>query len=74
MPALQQTVLDQTVEQPHQRDRLQLEHVCEIDLGQALLLAQPKKHDPLRARSASLLGSVIDIIAQEPGALVELRN
>src|SRR6516165_11511270 len=74
VPTLQQTVLNQTVEQPYQRDRLQLEHVCEIDLGQALLLTQPKKHDPLRARGTSLLGSVIDIVAQEPRALVELRN
>ena len=29
----EQAMLDQTVEQPHQRDRLQFEHVGQIDLG-----------------------------------------
>src|SRR5207248_6046979 len=34
---LEQAVLDQTVEQPHQRDRLQFKHVSQIDLGQSFL-------------------------------------
>ena len=38
VPPLEQAVFDQTIEQPHQRDRLQLEHVGEIDLRQAFLL------------------------------------
>ena len=74
VPPLEQAMLDQPVEQPHQRDRLQFEHVGEIDLGQALLLAQAKQHDPLRARGAAALGAVIDVVAQQPRTLHELRN
>ena len=44
MPPLEQAVLDETIEQPHERDRLQLEHVGEIDLRQPLLLAQAKEY------------------------------
>src|SRR5258708_18881647 len=71
---LEQTVLDQAIEQAHQRDRLQFKHVGQIDLRQSLLLPQSKQYDPLRARGASALGAVIDVVAQEPGALYELRN
>ena len=74
VPPFEQTMLDQAVEQPHQRDRLQLEHVGEIDLGQALVLPQSKQHDPLGAGGPSLLGAVIDIIAQQPRTLYELCN
>ena len=74
VPALQQTVLDQTVEQPHQRDRLQFEHVGQIDLRQPLLLPQPEQHDPLRARGAAPLGAMIDVVAQQPRAFDKLRN
>ena len=38
VPALQKSVLDQAIEQPHQRDRLQFQHFRQIDLRQALLL------------------------------------
>src|SRR5579859_870105 len=71
---LEQALLDQTIEQPHQRDRLQLEHLGKIDLREAFFLAQPKQHDPLRARRAAALGAIVDEVAQEPRALHELRD
>src|SRR5712692_10672622 len=69
-PPLEKTVLDQT----HQRDRLQLKHLGQIDLRQPFLLPQSKQHDPLRARGATALRAVIDIIAQQPRALDKLCN
>src|SRR5689334_7587158 len=71
---LEQAMFDEAIEQPHQRDRLQLEHIGEIDLRQALLLAQPKQHDPLRARGAAALGTVRDEVSQQPRTLDDLRN
>ncbi|GCC42935.1 hypothetical protein chiPu_0027211, partial [Chiloscyllium punctatum] len=72
--AFEQAVLDQAVKQPHQRDRLQFEDVGEIDLGKPLLLAQPEQNDPLGTRGPSRLGAMIDIVAQQPRALDELRD
>src|SRR5262249_376196 len=74
VPALEQAMLDEPVEQPHQRDRLQLQYVGEVDLRQTLLLAQAKQHDPLRARVAACLGAVVDKVAQQPRSLYELCN
>ena len=51
-----------------------LGHVGEVDLRQALLLAQAEQHDPLRARGAAALGAVIDEVAQQPRTFYELRN
>jgi len=73
-PTLEQAVLDQTIEQAHQRDRLQLELVGQIDLRQPLLRTQPEQHDPLRARRAARLGTMIDVVAQQTRAFDELRN
>src|ERR1700704_4549181 len=72
--AFQQSVFDQTIKQPHQRDRLQFENFGKIDLRQAFLLAKPKQHDPLRPRRASRFGAVIDIVAQEARTLDKLRD
>src|SRR6267143_5086138 len=72
--AFQQAVLDQTVEQTHQRDRLQFKHVGQIDLRQSLLLPQSKQHNPLRARGATALGTVVDVVAQQTRAFDQLRN
>jgi DNA polymerase-1 len=66
--------IDQTIEQAYQRDRLQLEHLGQIDLGQALLLPQTEQHNPLRAGGAPALGAVIDIVAQQARAFDKLRN
>ncbi len=74
VPPLEQAVLDETIEQPHKRDRLQFEHVGEIDLRQPLLIAQAKQHDPLRTGGAAALRAVVDEIAQEPRTLHELRD
>ena len=74
MPPLEQAVLDETIKQSHERYRLQLEHVSEIDLRQPLLLTQAEEYDPLRARGAAALGAVIDEIAQQPRTLDELRD
>ena len=74
MPALQQAVLDQAIEQPHQRDRLQFKHIRQIDLRQPFLFPQPEQHDPLRARGAAALGAMIDVVAQQPRAFDKLRN
>ena len=74
VPALQKTVLDQTIEQAHQRDRLQFKHVGQIDLRQPLVLPQPEQYDPLRSRRASALGAVVDVIAQQARAFDELRD
>jgi hypothetical protein len=67
-------MFDQAIEQPHQRDRLQLEHVGEIDLRQAFLLTQAKQHDPLRARGAAAFGAVVDEVSQQSRTLHELRD
>jgi hypothetical protein len=74
MAALEKTVLDQPVEQAHQRDRLQFKHIRQINLGQSLLLAQSKQDNPLRARGAAGLGTVVDIVAQQARTFHELRN
>ena len=72
--ALDKTMFDQPVEQAHQRDRLQFEHVGQIDLGQPLLLAQPEQDNPLRTRRATPLGAVIDIVAQKARTFDKLRD
>ena len=75
VPPLEQAVLDQAIEQPHQRDRLQFEHVGQIDLRQALpARRKPEQHDPLRARRTAALGAMIDVVAQQPRAFDKLRN
>jgi len=74
VPSLEKTVLDQSIEQAHQRDRLQFKHIRQIDLRQSFLLPQSEQYDPLRARGAAALGAVIDIIAQQARAFDELRN
>src|SRR4051812_20270652 len=56
--SLEQALLHQAVEQPHERDRLQFEYFSEIDLRQSLLRAQSKQYHPLRARGATLLGTL----------------
>jgi hypothetical protein len=38
VPSLEKAVLDQTIKQAHQRDRLQFKHIGQIDLGQSFLL------------------------------------
>jgi hypothetical protein len=72
--SLDKTMFDEPVEKAYQRDRLQFEHVGEIDLGQALLVAQSKQDNPLCARCAAALGAVIDIVAQKPRTFDELSN
>ena len=57
-----------------QRQLVHFEHVGEIDLGQPFVLAQPKQHDPLRARGTAGFGTVIDIVAQQSRALDKLCN
>src|SRR5882724_11398558 len=57
IPPFKKAVLDQTIEQAHQRDRLQFQHVGQIDLRQSLLLPQSKQYNPLRARGATALGA-----------------
>src|SRR5260221_6058160 len=59
---------------PHQRDRLQFEHVGKIDLRETLLLMQPKQYDPLRARGAASLGTMINIVAEQARTFNNLRN
>ena len=53
MSPLEQAMLHQSIEQAHQRDRLQFEDLGQIDLGQAFLLPQTKQHNPLRAGGAT---------------------
>ena len=74
VPPLQQAMLDQAIEQAHQRDRLQLQHIGKIDLRQSFLLPQSEQYDPLRARGAAALGAVVDVVAQQARAFDELRN
>lgn len=74
VPPFEKAVLDQTIEQAHQRDRLQFQHIGQIDLGQSFLLPQSKQYDPLRARGAAALGAAVDVIAQQARAFDELRN
>gem|GEM_PF-6662302 len=74
MSSLEQTMFDKTIEQSHQGDRLQLEHICEIDLRQSFLSPQSKQHDPLRARRAAGFRAMIDIVAQQSRAFRKLHN
>ena len=72
MSPLQKAVLDQPIEQAHQRDRLQFKHVGQIDLRQSFLLPQSEQYDPLRARGAAALGTVVDEVAQQARAFDKL--
>jgi len=74
VPALEKAVFDQSIEQAHQRDRLEFEHFGQIDLRQSFLLPQSEQYDPLRARGAAALGAVVDVIAQQARAFDELGN
>ena len=74
MPALEKPVLDQAIEQAHQRDRLQFEHIGQIDLRQSFLLPQSEQYDPLRAGGAAALGAMVDVVAQQARAFDELGN
>ena len=71
---LQQPVLDQAVEQADQRDRLQFQHVGQIDLRQSFLLPQSEQYDPLRAGGAAALGAVVDVVAQQARTFHQLRD
>src|SRR6185312_7500511 len=73
-PPLQQLLPDQPVEKPDQRDRLQLQDVRQIDLGQAFLLSQPKQHNPLSAGRTASFGPIVDVVAKQPRALDELGD
>ena len=46
----------------------------QIDLGQALLLAQAEQHNPLRAGRAAGFGAVVDIVTQQPRTFDQLHN
>src|SRR6202165_2259979 len=74
VPPLEKTMLDQTIEQAHQRDRLQFKDIGQIDLRQSLLLPPSEQYDPLRARGAAALGAVVDVISQQARTLDELGN
>ncbi|CCE06680.1 hypothetical protein BRAS3843_1780051 [Bradyrhizobium sp. STM 3843] len=74
VPALEQALLNQPVQQPHQRDRLQFQHFREIDLRKSLLRAQPKQHNPLRACGAARFGTMINIVAQDARAFDKLGD
>ena len=67
-------MLDQPIQQAHQRDRLQFKHFGQIDLRQTLLLPQPEQHDPLRTRGAAPLGALVDVVAQQARAFDQLDN
>ena len=67
-------MLNQTIEQAHQRDRLEFKHLGQIDLGQSFLLPQSEQHDPLGARGAAALGAMVDVVAQQTRGLDKLCN
>ena len=70
-PALDQAAVAELVEQAGERDRLQVEHVGEFGLVEALGTLEPDQHGPLRPGDAELRRLVVGIGPQQTGYIVE---
>src|ERR1700691_5180751 len=57
--ALDQTAIAKPVEQPGQRDRLQVEHFSQFGLLQPLKAVEPRQHYPLGVSDAKLVAFVV---------------
>ena len=71
---LDQAVVAEPVDQPGQRDRLDVEHFCEFRLLEALIALEPEQHGPLRAGHAELTRLLVGIGAQQPGYVIEEKR
>ena len=70
-PALDQAAVAKLVEEACERNRLQVEHVGEFGLVQALGTLQPYQHGPLRPGDAELRRLVVGIGPQQTGYIIE---
>ena len=70
-PAFDQAAVAKLVEEARERNRLQVEHVGEFGLVQALGTLQPYQHDPLRPGDAELRRLVVGIGPQQTRYIVE---
>ena len=72
--ALDQAVVGQPVEQPGQRDRLQVEDFGELGLLEALGAVEPQQHRPLRAGHAELARPLVGIGPQQAGYVHDCKG
>src|SRR3984885_409143 len=73
-PALDKAAVAQPVEEPGQRDRLQVEHFGEFKLFETLEPVEPDEDDPLGARNAELARFMIRIGAEHPSYIIECKG
>ncbi len=72
--ALDQTGFFETVDDPAQGDRLEVEHVRELDLPKARRAGQLEQHLPLRARDPQAGGKTIERLAQGVRGLADFEG
>ena len=72
--ALDQTRFLEPVDDPAQGDRLDIEHVGELDLPKAGLPRQPEQHLPLRARHAEPDRQAVERLAQRMRGLTDFER
>ena len=72
--ALDQAVVAEPVDQPRQRDRLQVEHFGEFGLLEALARSMPHQHRPLRAGHAELARPLVGIGSQQAGYVHDCKG
>ena len=73
-PALDQTAVAELVEQPGQRDRLQIEHFGQLRLVEALEAIEPDQHRPLGAGHPELRRLVVGIGPQQARYIIENKG
>ena len=62
------------VDDPRQRDRLDVEHVGQLDLPEARLALELEQHLPLRTRDAQAHCAAVERLAQGVGRLANLER
>ena len=72
--SLDQAVGTETIHQPGQRDRLQVEHLGEFRLLQALVRLQPGQHRPLGACHTELACPMVRVGAEQAAYITDQKS
>ena len=71
---LDEATLFEPIDDPRERDRLDVEQVGEFDLSHAGLARQPKQHLPLRAGNSVRTGTAIERLPQRMAGFANLKG
>src|ERR1051325_11724154 len=73
-PPLDQAIVGEAVEQPRQRDRLQVEHLGELGLLEALEAVEPRQYRPFGPRHAEAARLVVGVGPQQASYIIDRQG